>query len=150
MNLAGQVIKGLAAREHRVGDADAEALFDEQYVFDVLEAQTRSSVSGDDSGDGDDSGALGSTDSGDGDADGDVTGDGDGDMDLLRAITWGDGLWVASGRKWGTSTDGVTWTDHGLPSDGVLDINCGIIEGLAFADGYFFAACPEWEQPGAI
>ena len=79
--------------------------------------------------------------------------DGDDDFDLLRAVAYGNGLWVASGWRWTTSTDGVEWTDHGpIYADGeaLLGINCSIIEGLTFADGYFYAACPQWEQPGAI
>jgi hypothetical protein len=79
--------------------------------------------------------------------------DGDDDFDLLRAVTYGNGLWVASGWRWATSTDGVQWTDHGMlfeDGEALLGINCNIIEGLAFADGYFYAACPQWEQPGAI
>lgn len=77
--------------------------------------------------------------------------DGVDDQDLLRAVTYGDGLWVASGWRYVTSTDGVEWVDHGLLNENEeLGIPCNIVEGLAFADGYFYAACTNWEGFGKI
>ncbi|MFO0612592.1 MAG: hypothetical protein U0414_08400 [Polyangiaceae bacterium] len=61
------------------------------------------------------------------------------DEDLLRAVAWGKGRWVATGWKLMTSDDGVTWTDHGKLADGILP--CNIVEGLAFFQGKFWGAC---------
>lgn len=61
------------------------------------------------------------------------------DEALLRAVTYGKGLWIATGWKYWTSPDGVDWTDHGLLGKGILP--CSIVEGLAFFDGAFWAAC---------
>lgn len=58
---------------------------------------------------------------------------------LLRAVTYGKGLWIATGWKYWTSPNGVDWTDHGLVGKGILP--CGIVEGLAYFDGAFWAAC---------
>ncbi len=71
------------------------------------------------------------------------------DKNLLRAVTWGNGLWIATGWKLVTSTDGIEWTDHGLISE-LGNISCNIIEGLAYHDGYYFAACTPWNSPGAV
>ncbi len=77
--------------------------------------------------------------------------DGGDDLDLLRAVTYGDGLWVASGWRYTTSTDGVEWTDHGLLNESEeIGIPCNIVEGLAFKDGNFYAACTNWEGIGKI
>lgn len=65
--------------------------------------------------------------------------DGGDDEDLLRAIAYGKGRWIATGWKLVTSDDGVHWTDRGMLNDGILDGN-PIIEGLAYKDGYFYAA----------
>ncbi len=71
------------------------------------------------------------------------------DQDLLRAVVYGKGLWVATGWKLVTSNDGVNWTDHGLIAAGPIP-KCNIVEGLAYKDGYFFAACNPWDSPGAV
>jgi hypothetical protein len=65
------------------------------------------------------------------------------DLELLRAVVWGNGLWVSTGWKLFTSPDGVTWQDHGkLRENGGPDIMpCNIVEGLAFREGYFYAIC---------
>jgi hypothetical protein len=68
-----------------------------------------------------------------------TTNGGDDDV-LLRAIAYGNGLWVATGWKLWTSTDGVKWTDHGKLKDGPVK-SCSIIEGLAFKEGTFFGVC---------
>jgi hypothetical protein len=68
---------------------------------------------------------------------------------LLRAVAYGKGIWVATGWKLWTSTDGVKWTDHGMLKDGPI-ASCSIVEGLAFKDGTFFAACTPWNAPGTI
>jgi hypothetical protein len=65
--------------------------------------------------------------------------DGGDDEDLLRAVAYGKGRWIATGWKLMTSDDGVHWTDRGMLNDGIIDQN-PIIEGLAYKDGYFFAA----------
>jgi hypothetical protein len=61
------------------------------------------------------------------------------DEDLLRAVAYGKGRWIATGWKLMSSDDGVHWTDHGLLKDGILAHN-PIVEGLAYKDGYFYAA----------
>jgi hypothetical protein len=71
------------------------------------------------------------------------------DQDLLRAVVYGKGLWIATGWKLLTSSDGSTWIDHGLIADGPIAA-CNIVEGLAYKDGYFFAACTPWNSPGAV
>lgn len=58
---------------------------------------------------------------------------------LLRAVTYGKGLWIATGWKYWTSPNGVAWTDHGLVGKGILP--CSIVEGLAYHEGAFWAAC---------
>jgi hypothetical protein len=68
-----------------------------------------------------------------------TTNGGDDDV-LLRAVTYGKGIWVATGWKLWTSTDGVHWTDHGKLQDGLVK-SCAIIEGLAYKDGAFFGVC---------
>jgi hypothetical protein len=73
--------------------------------------------------------------------------DGVDDTNLLRAVVYGKGLWIATGWKLVTSTDGVTWVDHGL----ITNLpeprpSCNIIEGLAFKDRTFYAAC----SPGTL
>src|SRR4029077_1352926 len=58
---------------------------------------------------------------------------------LLRAVCYGKGIWIATGWKRRTSTDGVHWTDHGRLKDGPLK-SVSIIEGLAYKDGTFYGA----------
>ena len=64
------------------------------------------------------------------------------DQNLLRAVVYGKGRWIATGWKLFTSDDGVEWTDHGMINDGPKIRSCNIVEGLAYKDGYFYAACP--------
>ncbi len=61
------------------------------------------------------------------------------DENLIRAITYGKGRWVAMGWNLWTSDDGLEWDDRGRLDDGILSPN-PIIEGLAYTDGYFYAA----------
>ena len=68
-----------------------------------------------------------------------TTSGGDDDV-LLRAVVYGKGIWVATGWKLWTSTDGVHWTDHGKLKDGPVK-SCAIIEGLAYKDPYFYGVC---------
>ena len=68
-----------------------------------------------------------------------TTSGGDDDV-LLRAVVYGKGIWVATGWKLWTSTDGVKWTDHGRLKDGPVK-SCSIIEGLAYKDGTFYGVC---------
>jgi hypothetical protein len=78
--------------------------------------------------------------------------DGVDDENLLRAVVYGKGLWIATGWKLVISSDGgVTWTDHGminkLPAPRPP---CNIIEGLAFKDGTFYGACPQGADIGTV
>jgi hypothetical protein len=68
--------------------------------------------------------------------------DGKDDEYLLRAVVYGKGRWIATGWKLWTSDDGVKWTPHGMIKDGPKIRGCSIVEGLAYKDGYFYAACP--------
>ena len=68
-----------------------------------------------------------------------TTNGGDDDV-LLRAVVYGNGLWVATGWKLWTSTDGVKWIDHGKLKDGPVK-SCAIIEGLAYKDPNFYGVC---------
>ncbi|HTQ06695.1 MAG TPA: hypothetical protein VMI54_22720 [Polyangiaceae bacterium] len=61
------------------------------------------------------------------------------DDDLLRAVVYGKGRWLASGWKLMSSDDGLHWTDHGKFNAGII-ADEQIIEGLAYKDGYFYAA----------
>jgi hypothetical protein len=65
--------------------------------------------------------------------------DGGDDDDLLRAVVYGKGRWLASGWKLMSSDDGLNWTDHGKFHDGIITDE-QIIEGLAYKDGFFYAA----------
>jgi hypothetical protein len=65
--------------------------------------------------------------------------DGGDDVDLLRAVAYGKGRWIATGWKLMISDDGVNWDDLGMLNEGIFDDNA-IIEGLAYHDGYFYAA----------
>jgi len=60
------------------------------------------------------------------------------DQNLLRAVTYGKGRWIATGWRLIYSDDGVHWTQHSMVRDEFGDQQ--IIEGLAFAAGYFYAA----------
>jgi hypothetical protein len=61
------------------------------------------------------------------------------DDNLIRAVAYGKGRWIATGWRLWTSDDGITWTDHGKLHDGIVS-DQQIIEGLAYKDGYFYAA----------
>ncbi|HKQ67696.1 MAG TPA: hypothetical protein VJT73_00080 [Polyangiaceae bacterium] len=77
--------------------------------------------------------------------------DGGDDENLLRAVVYGRGLWIATGWKLVTSTDGREWIDRGmltnLPEPRPA---CNIIEGLAFKDGVFYAACTLYTGQGTV
>jgi len=60
------------------------------------------------------------------------------DENLLRAVTYGKGRWIATGWKLLYSDDGVTWAEHSMVRDEFQ--NQQIIEGLAYKDGYFYGA----------
>jgi hypothetical protein len=79
-----------------------------------------------------------------------TTVEGGDDTELLRAVAYGNGLWIATGWKLVTSTDGVHWTDRGLLTDGPKISGCTIVEGLAYSGGYFYAACTPWDSPAAV
>ncbi len=68
------------------------------------------------------------------------TGGGD-DEDLLRTIAYGNGVWVSAGWRLVTSTDGVSWSDHGMADDVITPLNCPVTDGMAFGDGRFLVAC---------
>lgn len=61
------------------------------------------------------------------------------DEDLLRAVAYGKGRWIATGWKLMISDDGVQWSDLGMLQDGIMEHN-PIVEGLAYHAGYFYAA----------
>jgi hypothetical protein len=67
--------------------------------------------------------------------------DGGDDKDLLRTIAYGNGVWVSAGWRLITSTDGVSWSDHGMADDVITPINCAVTDGMAFGDGRFLVAC---------
>ncbi|MES1165716.1 MAG: hypothetical protein ABUR63_08165, partial [Verrucomicrobiota bacterium] len=77
-----------------------------------------------------------------------ATTNGGDDQELLRAIVYGNGLWIATGWKLVTSNDGIHWVDHGLLADRFS--GCNIVEGLAYKDGVFFAGCPQWSGPSVV
>lgn len=74
------------------------------------------------------------------------------DYDLLRAVAYANGKWLAVGWSATTSTDGAAWTPlqrinqpggvtwNGAPS-------CGLVEGLTSDGTSFYAACAEYDQP---
>jgi hypothetical protein len=68
--------------------------------------------------------------------------DGGDDENLLRAVVYGKGMWIAMGWKLVTSSDGRDWTDHGLLREGGF-LPCNIAEGLAYTAGFFYTACAE-------
>lgn len=61
------------------------------------------------------------------------------DDNLIRAIAYGKGRWIATGWNLWTSDDGLAWASHGKLRDGIIDDQV-IVEGLAYATGYFYAA----------
>jgi hypothetical protein len=71
--------------------------------------------------------------------------DGGDDENLLRAVVYGKGLWIATGWKLVISSDGgLSWKDHGMISKlATPRPPCNIIEGLAFKDDTFYGACPQ-------
>jgi hypothetical protein len=88
--------------------------------------------------------------------------DGGDDENLLRAVVYGKGRWLATGWKLVTSDDGNAWIDRGMIRDGDF-LPCNIVEGLAYAEGWFYAACSgspsrtfrspdglEWTEHGII
>jgi hypothetical protein len=60
------------------------------------------------------------------------------DENLLRAVTYGKGRWIATGWRLLYSDDGIEWTQHAMVRDEFE--NQQIIEGLAYKDGYFYGA----------
>ncbi len=64
------------------------------------------------------------------------------DDNLLRAVVYGKGMWLATGWKLVTSNDGKLWQERGKINDGGF-MPCNIVEGLAYAGGWFYAACAE-------
>jgi hypothetical protein len=73
------------------------------------------------------------------------------DNNLLRAIAYGNGIWVSGGWRYVTSTDGVKWTDRGMAVDVIAAAPCGIIESIAFGAGRFVGACGDhlvWSTDG--
>lgn len=72
------------------------------------------------------------------------------DEDLLRAVAYGSGLWLAMGWKFLTSQDGVTWEVHGMISDLDDMPQCNIVEGLTHDGAQFYAACTPWQCPGQL
>jgi len=70
------------------------------------------------------------------------------DYNLLRAIAYANGMWLATGWSATTSTDGVTWTPlrrinqggaGGVTWSGASE--CGLTEGLTSDGKAFYAAC---------
>ncbi len=74
------------------------------------------------------------------------------DDELLRAVAYANGKWLAVGWGATTSNDGISWTPiarinqasgstwRGAPS-------CGLVEGLTSDGAAFYAACAEYDQP---
>jgi hypothetical protein len=77
------------------------------------------------------------------------TRDGGDDEQLLRAVTYGKGMWIAGGWKLVTSNDGVHWTDQGLLASGPIPA-CNVIEGLAYKGGTFYLICTPWQMPTTV
>jgi len=61
------------------------------------------------------------------------------DDNLIRAVAYGKGRWIATGWNLWTSDDGLAWASHGKLRDGIIDDQV-IVEGLAYANGFFYAA----------
>ncbi len=72
------------------------------------------------------------------------------DDNLLRAVVYGKGKWLATGWKLLTSDDGVVWTELGKLNELPGMPDCGIIEALAFDGTYFYAGCTPWQSPGHL
>lgn len=73
------------------------------------------------------------------------------DNNLLRSIAYGNGVWVAGGWRYVTSTDGIKWTDRGMTVDVFSAISCNIIDSIAFGQGRFVGACGDtlaWSTDG--
>jgi hypothetical protein len=65
-----------------------------------------------------------------------ILGGGGDDSNLLRAVAYGRGIWVAAGWKLLTSSDGGrTWAEH------PQEPRCKLMESIAYANGTFLAAC---------
>lgn len=79
-----------------------------------------------------------------------ATGGGD-DENLLRAVAYASGLWLAVGWQATTSKDGLTWTPLAkINAAGGVTWNgaptCGLVEGLTSDGTYFYAACAAYAQ----
>jgi len=61
------------------------------------------------------------------------------DDNLIRAVAYGKGRWIATGWNLWTSDNGLDWASHGKLRDGIIDDQV-IVEGLAYTNGYFYAA----------
>jgi hypothetical protein len=77
------------------------------------------------------------------------------DYELLRAVAYANGLWLAVGWSATTSGDGVTWTPlarinqaGGVTWSGAS--SCGLVEGLASDGAAFYVVCAEYGQPDAV
>lgn len=73
------------------------------------------------------------------------------DYDLLRAVAWANGTWLAVGWSATTSSDGVSWTPlarinepGGATWEGAE--SCGLVEALSSDDSYFYVACAEYGE----
>jgi hypothetical protein len=64
------------------------------------------------------------------------------DGDLLRTVAYGNGLWFAVGRRFVTSTDGVTWSEPRILNE--VAESCVGTEAVAFTGGYFYMVCGTW------
>src|SRR5262249_25685765 len=51
------------------------------------------------------------------------------------------GIWVAAGWRYVTSTDGVTWSDRGMAIDVIKAVRCDVTDSMAFGAGRFLVAC---------
>jgi hypothetical protein len=76
---------------------------------------------------------------------------GNDDFDLLRAVAYANGRWLAVGWKATTSVDGVTWsTPARINEAGVVTWSgapsCGLVEGLTSDGTFFYAACDDYGQ----
>ena len=68
--------------------------------------------------------------------------DGGDDQNLLRAVAYGKGMWIATGWKLVTSIDGgLTWSDHGMIAKLEPRPPCNIVEGLALERRSVYGAC---------
>jgi hypothetical protein len=73
------------------------------------------------------------------------------DYELLRAVAYASGKWLAVGWKATTSLDGVTWTTPARINEpgGVTWTgapSCGLVEGLTSDGTYFYASCADYGQ----